>query len=261
MPKEKLNGIIYNNNPKIDRFIFICGLHRSGTTLLERLLVSKFELSCLRASVPESEGQHMQNVYSAGKEFGGVGRFALNAEMQHELDTLTDYKRHFSDIMARWNNFIVGSSNVLIEKSPPNLTKIGWLRRVFNNAKFLILTRDPRAVSAATQKMAKTQTSLPEMMLNWNAAYSLAKKDFMCSDCYYVKYEDICESTDIILDNIASFANIEYRKHELPLESRFCNITNTNNKYITMHASNYYGDAVWNELGYCIATPDPEYSK
>ena len=38
---ERVDGVKYEESPRFDRFIFICGLHRSGTTLLERLMAVK----------------------------------------------------------------------------------------------------------------------------------------------------------------------------------------------------------------------------
>lgn len=243
----RLADVDYNDAPRIERMLFICGLHRSGTTLLERLLVNRFDLACLRADVHESEGQHMQSVYSPAYKFGGPGYFAFSNPMRKELDALTDYAHHGRQILDEWERFVVGTSNVLIEKSPPNLTKIAWLRRVFPGARFVILLRDPRAVSAATQKWSKN--SLPELMMHWNVAYHLAEKDFDPADCCHVRYEDLCTQPDAVLNQLGAFADLAPREAAGGIEQRFADLANTNAKYLSMHDCEY-GDGVWSRFGY-----------
>ena len=164
-PLARLEGITYTDDPVIERLVFICGLHRSGTTALERLLVSRYRLACLRANRPVSEGQHLQSVYSPARAFGGPGRFAFSRAMMQELEGLRDHADCRERILADWRRFVVGTAPVLLEKSPPNLTKIWWLRSVFPGSRFVVVTRDPRAVAAATQKWSGT--SLTELMLHW----------------------------------------------------------------------------------------------
>ena len=63
------------------RFVFLAGLHRSGTTLLARLLAAHPEVSGFSGTgVPADEGQHLQSVYPAAKVWGGPGRFGFAPE-------------------------------------------------------------------------------------------------------------------------------------------------------------------------------------
>jgi len=60
------------------RFVFLAGLHRSGTTLLARLLAAHPEVSGFSdTGVPADEGQLLQTVYPAAKVWGGPGRFGF----------------------------------------------------------------------------------------------------------------------------------------------------------------------------------------
>src|ERR1700750_2972722 len=62
-------------------FVFLAGLHRSGTTLLARLLAAHPEISGFSGTdAPADEGQHLQSVYPAAKEYGGAGRVGPAAE-------------------------------------------------------------------------------------------------------------------------------------------------------------------------------------
>lgn len=246
----RLDGFDYNENPQVADHLFVCGLHRSGTTMLERLLVSHFDLAYLRASVPESEGQHMQSLYSPARLFGGPGRFAFSSAMQQELENLPDHDFCRRQLLQEWGRFHVGASSYLLEKSPPNLTKIWWLRLVFPGARFIILTRDPRAVSAATQKWSGT--SLPELMMHWNVAYSAALRDFSALDCLSVRYEDLVSDPQTSLDAIGAFGKLRPSSDESPVENRFLDLKNSNQKYLAMHECASYGRGAWDEFGYEI---------
>ena len=60
--------------PKEDKkFVFICGLHKSGTSLLFRILRDHPDMSGFtNTGVPKDEGQHLQSVYPPAWRFGGV---------------------------------------------------------------------------------------------------------------------------------------------------------------------------------------------
>jgi len=48
------------------QYVFIAGLHRSGTSVLARCLREHPQISGFRnTGVPEDEGQHLQDVYPA----------------------------------------------------------------------------------------------------------------------------------------------------------------------------------------------------
>ncbi|MEI2612689.1 MAG: hypothetical protein V9G20_28950 [Candidatus Promineifilaceae bacterium] len=56
------------------QFIFIGGLHRSGTSILFKTLRDHPQISGFyNTQVPEDEGQHLQTVIPPAKAFGGPG--------------------------------------------------------------------------------------------------------------------------------------------------------------------------------------------
>lgn len=244
----RLPEIEYNDAPEIERLVFVCGLHRSGTTLLERLLAARYALSYLRADVPESEGQHMQSVFEPAWDFGGPGRFAFSQPMEDALSARTDFAACRAQLLDEWSRFIVGDSPVLLEKSPPNLTKIWWLRKVFPEARFVIMARDPRAVSAATQKWSGT--SLPELMMHWNVAYSKAVDDFSPEDCIQIRYEDLTQDPDGEISRLGSFLDLTPRENGGELEARHQTMRNSNDQYFAHHEGTRYGTGIWSAFGY-----------
>ena len=245
----RLDGVAYNDAPDLRDFVFVAGLHRSGTTLLERLLTSRYALSYLRADVPESEGQHMQTVFPPALSYGGPGRFAFSQAMRDEFAALSDPDACRAAILAQWGRFVVGEAPVLLEKSPPNLTRIDWLRRVFPGSRFVIMTRDPRAVAAATQKWSGT--SLPELMMHWNAAYSQAMEAYSERDCVLLRYEDLVADPEAELARLAGALGLQPGAGAA-LEERFGEVKSSNDKYIAAHEGAVYGAGIWDRFGYAV---------
>lgn len=230
-----------------ERVIFICGLHRSGTTLLEDLIRSRFEVAVLRAPVPENEGQHLQDVYPPAFRHGGAGRFAFAPEMHPQAPTQIDAAVQHRRIMACWSHWVTGECETLLEKSPPNLTKIAYLRRVFPAAKFIIVTRDPRVVAVATQKWSKT--SIPELIFHWHVAHSAALQS-RSDDCCHVRYEDLCDDPENLLRRVGEQLNLCSRPQTQSLNRRFLDISNTNSRYLARFPDVQIGDGAWLDFGY-----------
>lgn len=231
------------------QLVFICGLHRSGTTLLEQYLYSHFKVKALRAPVPENEGQFLQDVYKPALHYGGPGKFAFSQKMQDDLRELTDFDSYASRILSSWSKHTVGEGSILLEKSPPNITKMKWLRKVFPDAVFIVWTRDPRAVSGATQKWSKT--GLEELMQHWNTAYSIARDDIN-PDTIVMHYEEFCASPESCLKKSGLDHFLERRAEPIELSERFRSISNTNTKYIKRFEDIIIGDGVWEDFGYLI---------
>ena len=142
-----------SSNPRPSRFLFLAGLHRSGTTLLYRLIrrhpgVSGFHDTGVRMD----EGQFLQDVYPPGNRFGGPGRFALDPaahmDESHPLATAENARR----LLAQWGRHLDLSRPWLVEKSPPNIVRTRFLQALFPGSRFLVLLRHPLAVAYATRK-------------------------------------------------------------------------------------------------------------
>lgn len=63
------------------KHLFIGGLHKSGTSLLSRILADHPQISCFaNTGAPEDEGQHLQSVYRPARFHGGPGKFGFSPE-------------------------------------------------------------------------------------------------------------------------------------------------------------------------------------
>lgn len=246
---RKISECDYSGGNNVESFLFICGLHRSGTTLVESYVSSLFSVSYLRANVPENEGQHLQDVYPPALKHGGPGRFAFSPEMYPAIPTEAEAEMYRQRIIQAWRPYVVGDDSILSEKSPPNLTKIEWLRTVFPGSRFLIVVRDPRAVAGATQKWSKT--SLEELVFHWSVAHSIAIKTLK-DDCHIVTYEGFCQDPGRELAKSGLVEILPERESKVSLDPRFNELKNTNQKYIDMHMCREYGVGAWDYFGYKI---------
>src|SRR5215472_9779809 len=144
-------------------FVFCCGLHRSGTTLLFRMLREHPKVSGFANNKDanewlalEDEGQFLQSVYPPGIVYGGPGRFAFYSEahLTEESGLLTPENK--AKLAGEWFPYWDLSREYLLEKSPPNLVMSRFLQSAFPNSWFVVIERHPVAVALATEKWSQT---------------------------------------------------------------------------------------------------------
>ena len=179
------------------RIAFICGLHRSGTSVLHRLLASHPLVSGFaNTGVPEDEGQHLQSVYSPAKSFGGPGRFGFNARAHmdetHALASRVNAERIFTEWARHWDL----GARLLIEKSPPNLVRTRFLQALFPNALFVIVMRHPIAVACATEKWRRWD-GIERLIEHWLVCHEKLEADIPhLTRSIVVRYESLTAAPD-----------------------------------------------------------------
>jgi hypothetical protein len=190
------------------RFLFICGLHRSGTSILHRLLRQHPEVSGFSDTpAPEDEGQHLQTVFPPAYRLGGPGRFAfdLRSHLTESSPLATAANR--DRLLREWGAYYDLGKEVLLEKSPPNLVRSRFFQALFPGASFLFVVRHPVAVALATQKWAKT--SIVELLLHWHAAHAIMLADLAYLGRFrLMRYEDFVASPQAHLEQACRLAGI-----------------------------------------------------
>ena len=190
------------------KFIFLCGLHRSGTSPLFRLLREHPDISGFRdTGVPEDEGQHLQTVFPAAKVYGGPGRFGFNpdAHLTEDSDLVTPENRQ--QLFKEWSRYWDLNKQCLLEKSPPSLIRTRFLQAIFPNSYFIVIYRHPVAVSLATWKW--TPTSLESLMEHWLHCHSFFETDRRrLRRVLAIKYEDLIRNTEPVLREIYQFLGL-----------------------------------------------------
>jgi hypothetical protein len=201
------------------QFVFLAGLHRSGTTLLARLLAAHPEISGFSGTgVPADEGQHLQSVYPAAKEYGGPGRFGFAPESH-----LTESSPLVSDENARklfeeWSPHWDLSRPVLLEKSPPNLLKTRFLQALFPGSAFVVIVRHPIPVSIPTARWRGTRR-YDRMFEHWLRCHALFEGDRERLERVHVlTYEQLVRDPGGVLQGIFEFLELEPIAPSEPVE-------------------------------------------
>ena len=196
--------------PDIDgsRFLFIGGLHRSGTSIVHRLLREHPGTSGFNGTpAPEDEGQHLQSVFPPAKRFGGTGRFAFAKEARLFEASACASESQRRQLLREWGAYYDLTKTVLLEKSPPNLIRGRFLQATFPGARFLFIIRHPIPVSYATQKWSNT--SILELLLHWCVAHRIMLDDLQyLHRVMIVRYEDLVSRPLSLLKEICHFAEL-----------------------------------------------------
>ena len=110
------------------RYVFVCGLHRSGTSLVARM-ISGFPSvgSIADAAVPENEGAYLQGAIPHHALSGIPMHFATDPQQHmtedHPLNRLDTRRRLEHD----WSPWYPSNCRWRVEKSPVNLTRMRLL--------------------------------------------------------------------------------------------------------------------------------------
>ncbi|WP_166831302.1 sulfotransferase family protein [Thalassoroseus pseudoceratinae] len=193
------------------QFVFICGLHKSGTSLIHEILREHKEISGFKNTrKPQDEGQHLQNVFPTAADFGGPGRFGFNpsAYMDETHPTVAANAR--SRLLTQWRNYWDLKKPLLIEKSPPNIIRTRYLQALFPNAKFIVIRRHPIVVGYATAKEEWCSCGEFEAIvhaIHCNELFESDKKRLQ--QCQLVRYEELLDRPQETLDEIAKFLGIK----------------------------------------------------
>jgi sulfotransferase family protein len=241
--------------PPERRFVFVGGLHRSGTSILFRCLREHPSISGFRETgVPEDEGQHLQTVYPTAMFYGGPGRFGFEpaAHLTEASDLVTEENRR--KLFDQWKHHWSLEKSHLLEKSPPNLIQARFLQALFPGASFIMLLRHPVAVSYATQKWSKTPVH--SLVRHWLTCHELMEEDRgRLSQVLVLKYEEFVREPATLLSRIFDFLGLA--DHTVPLDVA----PNVNGKYFERWRRNR--DRLWLRpyMSRLIRTFEPRVSR
>ena len=191
------------------RFVFVAGLHRTGTSILSRILGSHPAISSIEgAPVPENEGCYLQGAIPHTAQDGRPGHFATDPGQhltEHSpYNTLETQQRLLSD----WSGWFDRSHDWWLEKSPVNLTRMRLYQQLFPTSQFIVILRHPQIMAAALAKWVDED-------LGALVAYALDGYDLLRKDLSYlhavqvIRYEDLITCPDAVRRSLLAFLDLD----------------------------------------------------
>jgi hypothetical protein len=189
------------------RYVFICGLHRSGTSLLGRNIARMENCTGFKdTGVIEDEGQFLQDVYLTAMTYGGAGRFGFDSRAHLTETSVLFTPANAARLRESWHAYWDNSKTIFVEKTPGNLLKTRFLQAVFPDSYFIVIRRHPVAVSMANQKWKVSLAPLHNLFDHWLHCHALFEEDKKyLKHVYELSYEDYVRDPDKYHEEIAAF--------------------------------------------------------
>jgi hypothetical protein len=200
--------------------LFVGGLHRSGTTMLARMLAEHPQISGFAdTGAPADEGQHLQDVYPVISPGRQAGRFAFRGDAHLTESSPLAGPASRERLLDAWSPHWDTGRPVLLEKSPPNLLMTRFLQATFpGQARFVLVVRHPVAVACATQKWSATRPH--ELLHHWAVAYRTAAGDLPSLEhVAIVRYEELVAQPDAAVARALAVVGLEDHAPDRAVES------------------------------------------
>jgi hypothetical protein len=234
--EEIIQGHMLAQNP-----VFICGVHRSGTTLVRDLLDGHPELVVL-----PSEGTFYTNLefklnsLPENERSAFLGREWLRRLVNpinqppywllgHSSDTVSPYVDFARYVMAWWNIVYKRNSQwphiaialayasctgnlkakLWVDKTPANERFLDRIWREMPNAKIIHVIREPNAV-ISSRKTMEPSISMRVALRDLKISFRVAVEQAGLNDPRFklLRYEELCEYPQANIDQMVSFLNI-----------------------------------------------------
>lgn len=191
--------------------IFVCGLFRSGSTLVERILTGHPELR------PGGELHILPRLIGASLRPWPEAASGLGSA---EFQRLADSYLSIAEAMRP-------GSGRLIDKRPDNFLNIGLIKRLFPSARIVHTVRDPRDVCLSNW-MLHLDPSMPHAldlddMAHWHGQYvrlMVHWKALWPSDIWDLSYDDLVADPQVVAGAVMRFIGLDWREDLLDFANR-----------------------------------------
>ena len=234
------------NEASEKRMIFILGMPRSGTTLMEQIITTDQNISGggEMPILPDLIGK-----YFAKDRIKGELKDINKVIKEHGLNKIN---KEFYNNLSKINL----SKNIITDKSPLNFLWIGFIKLIFPNAKVINCTRDPMNNCFSIYKLlfegnlywsyslkdvASYYNLYKNLMIFWKEKYP----DFICD----APYEEIINNPEESIKRITKFCNLEWNdnflkfyKNKKPIKTNSSNQARKPLYKSSLNISDKYGE-------------------
>ena len=192
--------------------IFIVGMPRSGTTLVERILGE------LDGVTTGGESEALELVTSRYYRAAANGQWPRIADLQPS---------HWDELAAEYWRTQLTAQGRVTDKMPTNFRHVGMICRMFSNAPVIYMRRDPRDVawSIYSRYFApghRYATDL-ENIAHYYSLSSRLMEHFRVlhpNRILEVRYEDLADSPEELTQELAGFCGLDWRPECLAFHER-----------------------------------------
>lgn len=191
------------------RYVFVGGLHRSGTTLVADCLEAHAEVRGLpRWAAPEGEGAFLQGAIPHDALAGAPGRWASERGARLGEGGRYDDLEVRDRMRADWDLWYPPGGTWRVEKSPVNLLRARLYQQLFPACQFVFVLRDPVAVARATAKWSGDGEAA--LIAHWEAAHAALLEDLpRLHNWMAVRLEDLCAEPERELARLFAFLRLD----------------------------------------------------
>jgi hypothetical protein len=211
------------------QFLFVGGMHRSGTTALWNAFKHHSQISGFhKVNIWMNEGQFEQKIYPIDRALGDMA-WPLDPQSHmtedHPLATNDNKQLLFKQWSRHWDL----QKPWLLEKTPRNLVMGRWLQAMMPGpASFLFVVRHPVAVAKAVNKAWNTRFTFQQLVEFWVAGNEICVTDLPhLHNAAVIRYDDFVKAPTKNFDICCQVLG-------LPAEALNFKISpNNNDKYLT----------------------------
>jgi hypothetical protein len=196
-------------------FIFVTGLHSSGTSPLHRCLRRHPQISGFHdTGVSQDEGQHLQTVLPRGGTYGGPGRFGRHPDAHMTEDHSLATPETAAALFAQWRPHWDVAKPYLVEKTPITLLRTRFFRALFPNSYFVVIIRHPGPVALSNYNAlascgAADDLTVADLIEHWLICHETFAADAPhLRRVLMVRYEAFVGEPQQTLDDVFTFLGL-----------------------------------------------------
>ena len=211
-PSEIILNFLMWKNPKIstEKFLFIIGAPRSGTTLLQRLIITN----------PKINGFENETSILSPKSIKDYSRFENLVSQKDYKKKINNSKCIVSFFEEMHNQFINESNLYILEKTPQHIKKIKFILKYFPKSKLIHIFRDGRDcyVSGKNAKNIPQSKYLVSYARYWKKCIDSRMK-VKSNRIHDISYESLVLNPKNNLIQIFKFLNIDFYDNQIELKN------------------------------------------